>query len=250
MNATHAPNMILAIIVVVSLSLAAGCDGIRAGRSPQNVEPPAKIKPMADKVDQGQARQKAVLAEYKAMQIPQLAQKLEADSLKSIEPFNSLAYREVVSRGPSAGRELASFVKNPDRSSFLTLVAVRKVNQDVYASISDKTRATILVDALRNSKSFNTWGLPHLYWEDSAKAIIELQGAAVDPLRSLLGDKREAPVWGGEEYQEYQTYKYRVNDYAWALLLAIQNKKVEIPTDPATRDKLISEELGRGAQPK
>lgn len=248
MNATHAPNVILAIIVVFSLSLA-GCDRTRADRS-QNSAPPAKIKPMADKVEAGQARQKAVLAEFKTMQIPQLAQKLEADSLKSIEPFNSLAFREVVSRGPLAAREVASFVKNPDRSSFLTLVAVRKLNKEVYASISDKTRAAILVDALRNSKSFNAWGLPHLYWEDSAKAVVELQRAAVDPLRSLLSDKRAAPVWGGEEYQEYQAYKYRVNDYAWALLLAIQNKKIEIPKDPAARDKLISEEPGSGAPPK
>ena len=46
-------------------------------------------------------------------------------------------------------------------------------------------------------------------------------------------------MWGSDEVVEYNRYKYRVCDYAWAMLNEIRDKKVEIPTDPAERDKLI-----------
>lgn len=231
-------------IVAVGLFLigfTAGCSLGQKFQSQQKPQPPANVQPILKQVEEAQAKQREIQAQYKAMQVPELAQRLEADSVKDVEPFNSLAYREVISRGPTVARELASFVKTPDRSSFLTLIAVRKVDKGVYESIETRARAQILTDALRTSKYFNSWGLPHLYWEDAAKAIIELRDAAVEPLKPLLQDKRDAPVWGSEEVMEYQKYKYRVCDYAWAMLMEIEGKKVEIPADPAARDRLIAE---------
>jgi hypothetical protein len=61
-----------------------------------------------------------------------------------------------------------------------------------------------------------------VYWEDAAKALIEEDAAAQKPLSALLGDKRDAPVWGSEEVREYQEYHYRVCGYAWDLLNRIQ----------------------------
>jgi len=175
------------------------------------------------------------------MPVAELVRRLEADSAKVIEPFNSLGYREAVSRGSALGPELAAAVKAANRSSFLTLMAPRKVSKEAYGTVDDKLKVAILVDALRTSKYFNTWGLPHLYWEDAAKAVIELGDSAVEPLKGLLQDTREAPVWGSEEVMEYQQYKYRVNDYAWALLREITGRKTEIPTDPATRNKMMTD---------
>lgn len=228
----------LAIIGSIPLLFATSCS------VKQGSEPPAQVQPYLKKVEEGQARQQSIQAEYKAMQIPELAKRLETDSAKDVEPFNSLAYREAVSRGSSVSRELASFIKTPDRSSFLTLLVVRKTGRDIYDSVDARTKVAVLIDALRTSKNFNTWGLPHLYWEDAAKSIIELGKTAVEPLKTLLEDRRDAPVWGSEEAMEYQKYKYRVNDYAWALLMEIEGKKVDIPGDHATRDRMISEAKG------
>ena len=84
-------------------------------------------------------------------------------------------------------------------------------------------------------------GLHHLYWEEPAKAIIAEGQAAIGPLKALLGDQRAAPMWGSEEAAEYEAYRYRVCDYAWALLVSIRGEKLAVPTDPSARDKLISE---------
>jgi hypothetical protein len=218
--------------------LAAGCL--------QRPQPPAAARGLLRKAETGAAKRQAVQAEYGAMTVPQLVNRLEADAAKDVEPFNSLAYRELVSRGPQVGKELASFIKAPDRTSFLTLLALRKVHTNMYRSVDRKVTVRILIDALRTSKYFNTWGLPHLYWEDAAKAIMEQGNSAVEPLRALLQDKREAPVWGSEEVMEYRKFKYRVCDYAWALLMEIKRGKVAIPVDPLSRDERIAAVLKEG----
>ena len=37
---------------------------------------------------------------------------------------------------------------------------------------------------------------------------------------------------------EYKRYNYRVSDYAWALLNEIRGQKIQIPEDPAARDRM------------
>ncbi len=207
--------------------------------------PPAEMKPQLEKLQAAEDKRRTVQAEYQGMPVGELAKHLEADSNKDIEPFNSLAFREISKRGAGAARELAALIKTPNRSSFLALMAVRKANRDEYAKIAEKVRIPILIDALDNSKYFNTWGLPHLYWEDAAKAIIESGKPALPGLAKLLTNKHDAPVWGSEEVAEYKKYNYRVCDYALALSLEILQKKQEIPVKPADRDRLIAS-LGVG----
>jgi hypothetical protein len=227
---------------IAALSFVCGCSQGPGAKS----EPPASVRPLVQKVEEGQDKRRAIEAQYRAMKVPELVRRLEDDAEKGVEPFNSLAYREAVSRGQKVGKELATSIKTPSRTSFLTLMAVRKVDPETYRTIGAGTRVRILVDALGTSPYFNSWGLPHLYWEDPAKAMIELGNNAVEPLKALLRDKRAAPVWGSEEVMEYQKYKYRVCDYAWALLMEIRSKKSEIPTDPAVRDQQITRILGEG----
>src|ERR1041384_5864122 len=74
------------------------------------------------------------------------------------------------------------------------------------------------VDSQKTQQYFNTFGTPNDHWEDAAKAIIEEGRAAEEPLFAMLNDHRDAPVWGSELFMEYKRYKYRVSDYAWALL--------------------------------
>ena len=231
----------LVTLASVLILFAAAYSAQEGSQSQQKSTPPAQVQPYLNKMEEGQAKKRAKEAEYKAMKVSELVKRLEVDSRKDVEPFNSLAYREAISRGPEASRELASSIKSNNKAYFLTLMAIRKLDKNAYGSIDAKIKAAILVDALRTSQYFNTWGLPHAYWQSSAKAIIELGDAAVEPLMNLLKDKRDAPVWGSEEVMEYKKYKYRVNDYAWALLMEIHGKKREIPVAPEKRDQMMTE---------
>jgi hypothetical protein len=222
-----------------------GCAGPKSSESRQRTEPPSQLQPLFQKLEEGQAKKRALEAEYKAMPVSELVRRLEVDSEKDVEPFNSLAYREVTARGRGIAKDLAAAARTQDRRSLLSLVALRKVDADLYGTVDLKIKTAILFDALRTSKYFNTWGLPHLYWEDAAKAVIQLGDAAVEPLKTLLQDERAAPVWGSEEVMEYKKYKYRVKDYAWALLVEVKGEKLEMPADPGLRDQMIANTVRR-----
>jgi hypothetical protein len=226
-------ELTVAVLTTLLLSSSSiGCSGPS--------EPPKEVREFLQREETGKAKREKIVAEHKAMRVPELAKKLETDSTRYVEPFNSVAFREIASRGEWDAPDLVALVKAPNRSSLLTLLALRKADAKSYKNLDAKLRAAILVDALRTSKQFNVWGLPHLYWEDAARAVIETGAAAVPPLKELLYDQRDAPMWGSEEVVEYQRYKYKVRDYAWALLMEIRGRKPEIPTDPNERDKAIS----------
>lgn len=186
-----------------------------------------------------EAKRQARAKELKGMETPRLIEQLLADSTRGVEPFNSMAFREIVSRGASAAAPLKAALSKPTPSSLLGLLALRRISAAEYRSLDPGVRSQILIASLRTSKFFNTWGLPHVAWEEAGKAIVEEGRGVEDGLVGLLDDKREARVWGSEGASEALRYRYRVCDYAWALLNEIRGKPVPIPEDPATRDKLI-----------
>lgn len=178
---------------------------------------------------------------YKAMDNATLLQKLVEQSKAKKEPFNSLAYRELKGRTDINTDSLVSLVhQTHNGDALLPLLLLRKLNEKAYLGISAEERAAVLTDALQNSKTFNTWGLPHLYLEDASKAVLEAGRSAYPALKRMLSDTRPAPVFGSQEYMEYQRYKYRVCDYALFFLEKIQdNKNFRIPVSVAERDSLI-----------
>lgn len=224
---------------VVAAALLCGCPKRPAGGARVvEKEQDAIVKTRTETLDNAAKKRAERSEKLKAMDATQLAGELAADAAKGREPFNSSAFREAVSRGEAAAPALAQAV-GPDRNSLLALLAVRRMSASAYQTIEQPRRVIILIDALRSSNMFNTWGIPHLRWEEAAQAIVAEGQAAEKPLTELLSDTRPAPVWGGEEYAEYLRYKYRVKDYAWALLREIRQQKGEIPADPAQRDQLI-----------
>lgn len=176
----------------------------------------------------------------KSMDASQLAAALTSESEQGLEPFNSMAFTEAVSRGETMAPALAQSITRSDRSSLLTLLAVRRASLTAYGSVDQARRVAVLVESLRTSKFFNTWGLPHVKWEFAAESLIGEGAAADKPLSALLDDRRDAPVWGGEDYLEYARYKYRVCDYAWAMLAQIRKQQVDLSPDPAVRDHQIT----------
>src|SRR5258706_10397784 len=85
------------------------------------------------------------------MSIEQLHQELSKESERGLEPFNSMTFQEVVSRGETAAASLVALLKKPDKSSLLSLLALRKINPGTYATTSSQFRLSVLTDALRNS---------------------------------------------------------------------------------------------------
>src|SRR5258706_1083614 len=175
--------------------------------------------------------------------VKQLAQELAADSEKGREPFNSAAYRETVSRGEGAAGDLKQALTRNDQSSLLALLALRRVSPAQYHSLEPAFRVNVLVSALQKSKYFNTWGIPCVYWEDAANAIVEEGSAAESALRPLLRDQRPAPVFGSEGATVDAQFHYRVSDYAFALQNDIRHQKCEPMANPGDRDRAMEQML-------
>lgn len=194
-----------------------------------------------------------------------LISELMDDSKNGVEPFNSSAYRSIQDKPREKGKNVtlsnelvASFSRSPsDRSSFLGLLALRKINESAYRGLKPQFRVRVLTDALDHSQHFNAWGLPHIKWEEASIALIGEGEAALPSLSTLLDNTRPAPVGGSEMFFEFQRYQYRVCDYALGLISEINLRNSgtpvleinkDIPVDPKERDQLIKE-LRRKFQP-
>jgi hypothetical protein len=195
------------------------------------------------KLQELQAKRQATAARLKQMDVNQLAAELESDSRKGVEPFNSMSFSELLSRRQAAVQDLQRLITKPDRSSLLALLALRKLDESSYKSLSPSFRVMVLVDALKKSTYFNTWGIPTDYWNDAARAIIAEGSPAVTALVPLLRDTRPALIWGSEGAVASRQYHFRVCDYAWALVNETANRKITMPENPETRDELIRETL-------
>ncbi len=226
----------IAMVVVMTVSCAT-----KSSTKDTNGELQAKVIQVEELAKKRQARQN----ELSVMTVEQLAVELQNESKKGVEPFNSMTYTELVSRGVEAAPELKSTLIVPDRTSFLGLLALHEMSLKDYNELDPSYRATVLVQALQTSKYFNSWGLPHLYWEQPAKVIIGEGEVTRKQLIALLRDNRPAPMWGSDEVIEYQKYNYRVKDYAWGLLISIKGETVTMDPDPSKRDELIAEFLNQ-----
>ena len=233
----HIKIVILAValcLAVVSISCSKQTD--------TDIAEDQRVLQLEELAQKRQARE----GELAEMNVVELLNELQRESEERVEPFNSMSYRELVSRGEQAASEVKTSLAEATRVSFLGLLALRQLSTGAYGELESSFRVAVLIDALRTSEYFNAWGLPHLYWEDAASAIIAEGEVAREPLTALLRDRRPAPSWGSEEALESSKYGYRVRDYAWALLNAIDARKIEIPVDPTQRDDMISSEGAEG----
>ncbi len=214
-----------------ALSITTGCKSVK----------PFKARTFKERIESSREEGARRDDAFRRMPAANLLHELERESLMGVEPFNSRAYREAVRRGADIGRQLRDSIDAFDRSELLTLLALRKADAVQYATIDPARRVQILVDSLKNGIFYNVWGIPHLYWEDAARALIAEGQRAVPALEALFDDKREAPVWGDEEVMVSRAYRYRVRDYAWALIREIQGAPIaDMPRDPERRDRLIN----------
>jgi hypothetical protein len=194
-----------------------------------------------------QARRDGYASQLKEMDIRQLAARVEVDSLKGREPFNSMAYAELVSRGSQIAVELRALLTKADHTSLLGLLALRRMDDATYQAVPSAFRIAVFADSLRVAKTFNAWGLPGALRSNASDAFIAEGRSgdreAVQALTPLMRDKRPAPSWGSEDAMLTKTYRFRVCDYAWAIVMAMRQEKITIARDPEQRDILIAKAL-------
>lgn len=192
------------------------------------------------RMDKLEVRRQQTLTVIRGSPLSSLVVKMDENAEKGREPFNSPAYREVTKNRTEQGPALLEEIGKQKTASYISLLALRRINPKGYQSLDQNLKLNALLKEFGRSKSYNRWGLPHLYWEEAAKALIELGRAAEPGLKRYLDDRSPAPVWGSEEFLEYTAYKYRRCDYALALLMEIRGVSVkELPRSPAERDVLI-----------
>ena len=124
------------------------------------------------------------------------------------------------------------------------MLALNKIDVNSYNRVDPRLRTAILLDALKNSKLYNAFGLPHVRIEFAGESIIKEGKNIRKGLMELLSDTKPAPVWGSEDYTEYLNYQYRVCDYALFFLKKIDgDEKFVMPQSPEERDRIIEEML-------
>lgn len=241
----------------VMILLFLGLSSFYSIASSQTLRPLAEDKSLAEDkrarfLREANANRLKRTTELAHMDEPRLTAELRRESLEGIAPVNSFAYKEVLRRGSVFASPLAGLLTAPDQSSFLGLLALRRINPTVYRKLSATFRVKVLVDALAHAKSFNAWGLPNLRLNEAAEALIEEKDAARPALVLLLQTtgSRKAPVLGLKSHDVYEKYQYRVSDYAMALLNEINGQRKELPVDPILRDRLIDELARRNGLPQ
>lgn len=178
----------------------------------------------------------------KEMPVKSLVIQMDKDAKMQMAPFNSSAFREITTNRKSDGNELFKEIENSRETGYISILALRKINPEAYNKLKQDAVCSVLIEQFSVTKSYNMWGLPHLYWEEAAKAIIECGKYAEDSLKKFLADKSPAPVWGSEEGLEYEAYMYRRCDYALALIMAIRGEDTrEISKSAEKRDAIIKD---------
>jgi hypothetical protein len=180
---------------------------------------------------------------YHAMDNAALLDRLLEQSRALKEPFNSLAYRELKTRTNVDSTALRTLVmENQNVGGLLPLLLLRRLDNKAYRDVPAEMRVKVLTDALQASKTFNTWGLPDVYLEDGANALIEAGPSAVPALRRMLGETRPAPLFGSKEHMLAQQYKYRLCDYALFFLKRAEgDAQFVLPKTSEERDALIKQ---------
>lgn len=181
----------------------------------------------------------STLAILSSMNLTELVNHMNKDS-QTREHFNSPAYREIIHKRRSQGQALFDIIGKNGGVTYIPLMALMKINKEVYEQTDPQLRLAALEEAFKQTKMYNRWGIPHLYWQAPAKAMIGLGKMSEATLKTFLTDKTPADIFGYEEELELEIYKYRRCDYALAMLMAIRNQNVkEISKDPTQRDDII-----------
>ena len=194
-------------------------------------------------MDMLQKKRDSTLAVVRNSKLPELLGQMNKDS-KTREHFNSPAYREMTRNRKGESNALFELINQHEKVGYITLMALRKMDVELYGKTDVGLRLNALAESFRETKVYNRWGIPHLYWQAPAKSMIELGEDAEKVLKEFLKDQTKALIMGHEEELEMEMYGYRKCDYALAMIMEIKGQIVkEIPRKAAERDQMIEKIL-------
>ena len=165
---------------------------------------------------------------------------LQREAAMEMPPETSETVERAAALGPAATDALRAELAGGGVQALLALEALRAADAGAWEAIPAADRATIYADALRSSQTFNAWGLPGFSLSGTSRAVVGLGQAAVEELRPLLGDEREAPLFGSQDATTASAYGNRVRDYAFVLIAEIQGVPYEYDRSPVERDRQIA----------
>jgi hypothetical protein len=133
--------------------------------------------------------------------------------------------------------------EHADYTSYHLLFFVRDVFPDVYARITDNTRARILCSTLEKSVLFNDWGDldtdGDAFETAAGKELVAVGKDALPFLEHMLRDRRHAYLFGSEEATLSELWEWRVADYAYRYAMLILGRRPVFDRDPSVRLKRI-----------
>jgi hypothetical protein len=219
----------------LAVALVAAVNGVPAAAGGSDAQRDQTMQAVDSLATKRQQRQDAL----RAMTVTELARELRSDAERGREPFQLVAYGQMVARGAAAASELRAQLSEPTR-----------VSCSAFSPAPDRQHS--LPDApvrLRRQCSPTRCGPRRHLTRGASLASIGrrprgsyCRGRSIVPsLRPLLADERPAPLWGTEASTESRRLGLRVRDYAWALTQAIVGGgQLTFPADPSVRDSAIS----------
>jgi hypothetical protein len=172
------------------------------------------------------------------MQLHDIAQRLKSLGYEKL--FLSLDGAELNAlwREPGIAELLAALAADTSvntETRFLAAEAlVRK--QPTFVSTQAAHLARVYVDALRNSKLANIWGMPGELDGEAGRHLVATGTDAVDQLIPLLDDTRQVMYSGSEEATVGNSYRYRVKDFAAFFIQRILGLPYTVGKTPSERD--------------
>lgn len=133
-------------------------------------------------------------------------------------------------------------IDTPDHTSYHLLLYLKKHAPEELHAIPQPLQATVLCDALNHVTYCNDFGYlepSESFTKTSGKMLVLLGEAALPPLREMLNNNKEAPLFGMEEATLSSIYAYRRKDFAWYFLSQIEGRDFSFPASPEERDLQI-----------
>ena len=227
------------IVLIMLLTTIGGANGTNFLFAQNDNKSTISLEQHQRDMDVLQKKRDSTLAVISEFNISELFNQMNKDS-RTREHFNSPVYREMVHNRKRESNELFEMINKQQKVGYISLMALRKMDIKLYTKTETGIKLNALAESFRQTKVYNRWGIPHLYWQAPAKSFIELGEASEKILKSFLKDKSVVMMMGHEEELEIERYKYRKCDYALAMIMEIRGQRVkEIPQKTTDRDKMI-----------
>lgn len=175
------------------------------------------------------------------MRLQDIAQKLSALGYEKLFLSFDGSELDALWREPQMAGLLSALISDtgidPETRFLAAELLARK--QPGLASAEAANLAQVYVEALRNTKIANIWGMPGELDGPAGQHLVAIGIEAANRLVLLLEDTRQVAYSGSEEATVGNSYKYRVKDFAAFFIHRILGLPYNLRKTPSDRDAEI-----------